>query len=66
MKYYNNPRRERHNDGTSLFDLPPECIRNMMEITARSYPSPEAFRADLLQKYQEAKAELERLERLDG
>jgi len=55
-----------YNDGTSLFDLPPECIRNMMEITARSYPSPEAFYADLKSKYQEAKEELERLERLDG
>lgn len=53
-------------DGMSLFDLPPECIREMMEITRAAYPNfadYEAFVRRELQAVEEALARLDEEER---
>ena len=46
----------------SLFDLPPECIREMMEMTKAAYPNFADFEADIKQKMQEAEEALAKLE----
>lgn len=49
-------------NGMSLFDLPPECIREMMEMTKAAYPNFADFEADIKQKMQEAEEALAKLE----
>lgn len=49
-------------DGMSLFDLPPECIQHMMEVTRKTYPNFADFEAEIKRNLQEAEEELARLE----
>jgi len=49
-------------DGMSLFDLPPEAIQHMEEITREAYPSFADYEADVRRKLQEAEEVLARLE----
>ena len=56
-------------DGMSLFDLPPEAIQDMVDITREAYPNFDDFEAEIkrnLQEAEEALAELEERERAAG
>lgn len=67
MEFRINPKYR--GDGMSLFDLPPEQIQHMMEMTHKAFPNFDDFEAFIkrnLQEIDEALAQLEERERAAG
>lgn len=55
-----NPKHQ--GDGTSLFDLPPEKIQHMMEMTHEAFPNFDDFEAFIKRNLQELEEALAKLE----